>query len=213
MPFIFDNLTATVIAMTVILILSSIQMRSTRQQVAQTSSQIVQDRSRQITEWVEEDLNRIGQNMTQSEVAFEDPKENKKWLTERFVFDRKVIQTDGSIDRIKTRYQVNSTGNTREIYVDGETKAVELYELVRQTKVVGGSGGWTDKGGVSALEYFDVDLLDQNAEPVLDPVANEASIRSVRIRFSVLAPFQNSEMSFPASRTNVVVGRYPLGDS
>jgi len=209
MQFLFDNLTATVIAMTVLLILASMQMRATRQQVAQTSQNIVQRQAGQLTTWLEEDLGRIGKNMRDSATAFEKPVgSDQKWLTEKFVFEHEEV--DGTVVRI--RYRVNSTGSSREIHMGGTTDTVALYQLTREKKV--GGGGWQAKGGsIPALEYFDVDLLDRNADTLSAPVAHEDSVRSVRVRFSLVAPYQNEELAVPASRTNVVIARYPLGGS
>lgn len=215
MPFLFDNLTATIIAMTVLLILASMQMRATQQRVAQASQDAVQGQARGLTNWLEEDLARIGKNMSDDEIAFEAPVENsdEKWLTEKFVFEREKIGASGTIKTVKTRYLVEPTGSSREIYTGGTTETVELYRLTREKKVVGETSWEVTGGSASALEYFDVDLLDRNAEPVSNPVSNESAVRSVRVRFSLVAPYQNEELTFPASRTNVVVARYPLGGS
>ena len=217
MPFIFDNLTASVIAATVVLILSSIQMRATQQRVAQTSQRIVQQRSRVATEWLEEDLERIGQNMTSSQDALEEPEpyhdpennsDSEEWLTEKFVFRRNSVVTGGDIRRIEVRYKVESQGT---MSVEGEE--THIYRLVREwrrKKLDGGSWSkWAQSGEIESLEYFDVDLLDRNAQVT----TTLSQVQSVRIRFSVVAPFQNEEMAFPASRTNVVVARFPLADS
>ena len=218
MPLIFDNLTASVIAATVVLILSSIQMRATQQRVAQTSQRIVQQRSRVATEWLEEDLERIGQNMTSGQDALEEPEpyhddpenDSEEWLTEKFVFRRDSVATGEGIWRIEIRYQVKSQGT---MSVEGEE--TPIYRLVRkrrQKELDGGSwseSDWVQNGRIESLEYFDVDLLDRNAQAT----TTLSQVQSVRIRFSVVAPFQNEEMAFPASRTNVVVARYPLADS
>ena len=211
MPFIFDNLTASVIAATVVLILSSIQMRATQQRVAQTSQRIVQQRSRVATEWLEEDLERIGQNRTSGQDALDEPEsyDSEEWLTEKFVFRRDSVATGGGIWRIEVWYKVESQGT---MSVEGEE--TPIYRLVRkrrQKELDGGSwseSDWVQNGRIESLEYFDVDLLDRNAQDI-----NPGQVQSVRIRFSVVAPFQNEEMAFPASRTNVVVARFPLADS
>lgn len=207
MPLIFDNLTASVIAATVVLILSSIQMRATQQRVAQTSQQIVQQRSRVATEWLEEDLERIGQNMTSGQDALDKPESYHENV--KFVFRRDSVATGGGIWRIETRFRVESQST---MSVGGEVKSV--YDVVRERrrKELGGGGwsdDWTEGGRVESLEYFDVDLLDRNAQET----TTLGQVQSMRIRFSVVAPFQNEEMAFPASRTNVVVARYPLADS
>lgn len=211
MQFLFDNLTASVIAGTVLLILASMQMRATQQRVAQTSQDIVQRQAGQLTTWLEEDLGQIGKNMSDDETAFEAPvHSDEEWLTEEFVFEHEEFDSTGAVDTVRVRYLVESTGASREIYTGGTTETIELYQLTREKKVVGETG-WQAKGGSGpALEYFDVDLLDRNAEPVSNPVSNEGAVRSVRVRFSLVAPYQNEELAFPASRTNVVVARYPL---
>jgi len=216
MPLIFDNLTASVIAATVVLILSSIQMRTTQQRVAQTSQRIVQQRSRVATEWLEEDLERIGQNMTSGQDALEEPEpyhddpenDSEEWLTEKFVFRRDSVATGEGIWRIEVRYKVESQGT-----MSVEEEETPVYRLVRewrQKELDGGSwSDWAQRGKIESLEYFDVDLLGRNAQVT----TTLSQVQSVRIRFSVVAPFQNEEMAFPASRTNVVVARFPLADS
>jgi hypothetical protein len=215
MAFLLDNLTASVIAGTVILILGSIQMRATNQRVAHQSQQTMQNRARELTTWLERDLARVGENMTGDEEAIEPPKPfyqnpddgTQEWVTEEFVFERDSIES-GTLRRVETKYLIDSV-DTREI--DGEEKSV--YQLTRKWRIDDGNGNWSDweeEGGSAAgLEYFEVDLLDRNALPTdsLDEV------KSIRVRFSVAAPFQNEELSFPASRANVVVGRYRLGES
>ena len=216
MPLIFDNLTASVIAATVVLIFSSIQMRATQQRVAQMSQRIVQQRSRVATEWLEEDLERIGQNMTSSQDALEQPEpyhdpennsDSEEWLTEKFVFRRNSVANGGDIQRIEVRYKVESQGT-----MSVEGKKIPIYRLVRKWRREDGESwsesDWVQNGRIESLEYFDVDLLDRNAQET-----TPSQVQSVRIRFSVVAPFQNEEMAFPASRTNVVVARFPLADS
>ena len=212
MQFLFDNLTATVIAMTVLLILASMQMRATRQQVAQTSQNIVQRQAGQLTTWLEEDLGRIGKNMSDDEVAIDTLVRKDSAITKEFVFEHKKYNSTGTAETVEVRYRVDSTGSSREIHMGGTTDTVALYQLTREKKV--GGGGWQAKGGsIPALEYFDVDLLDRNAEPVPDSISGDSSVRSVRVRFSLVAPYQNEELAVPASRTNVVIARYPLGGS
>lgn len=216
MPFIFDNLTATVIAATILLILASIQVRSGQQEVAQTAQRLAQNRAQEATDWLEQDLDRIGQNMPPSQSAVsrlesyhEDPDgDREKWLTKTFSFQRDSIATGGDRWRIETRYRVGDDG---QVTFGGETtggEATPVYSLTRERRRKRvGDGGWSSwrKGGqVEPLEYFDVDLLDQNGRPT--EATSEAE--SVRIRFSVVAPFQNDKISVPASRTNVVIARY-----
>ena len=215
MPFVFDNLTATVIASAVLLVLANIQLRTERQEVAQTAQQVAQSRAQEATDWLEEDLGRIGQNMVSGQSAADKPEpysrssesSTKKWLTKEFSFRRDSITAGTARWRIETRYR---TYKQRTVLIEGKSSPVYGLTRERRKRQVG-NGGWSDwkKGGeINSLEYFDVDLLNQNSRPT--KVLGEAE--SVRIRFSVVAPFQNEEMAFPASRSNVVMASYPTGD-
>jgi len=211
MQFLFDNITASLVGMTVILILSSMQMRAVQQRVTSTARTTVQSQARQMTAWLEQDLEGIGRNMKSSDIAFENPEKetDKKWLTTEFIFDR--IRNG---NRVKTRYRVEPTGEFRTVYTGDGDEDIELYRFIREEKVVGTGGGWTENGGgMSSIEYFDVDLLDENAEPVSNPENNEEEVRSVRIRFSLIAPYQTEGATFPVTRTNVVIAPYPLSGS
>ncbi|WP_251954869.1 hypothetical protein [Salinibacter ruber] len=219
MPFVFDNLTATVIASVVLLVLANIQLRTERQEVAQTAQQVAQSRAQEATDWLEEDLGRIGQNMVSGQSAADRPEpyhgspesDTEKWLTKEFSFRRDSISRDsisagGNRWRIETRYRIQEQ---KTVSIDGKPSPV--YGLVRERrKRQVGNGGWSEwekRGEINSLEYFDVDLLDRNSQPTM--ALGQA--KSIRIRFSVVPPFQNDEMAFSASRSNVVVASYRTG--
>lgn len=212
MTLIYDNLISTVIAMTVVLILASVQLRATKQEVAGTAHYVMKQRTKQLSSWLQEDLSRIGKNRSGGDsvpvesMVLADGDSTAKWLTKKFVFERDSIKPSGDVITIKVRYDVQKTG-TRTI---GE-KERDVFQLDRDRKV--GSGTWEPAGGSAAtLEYFDVDMLNKNAEPVEDPTThlqtNQDTVRSVRVRFSVVPPFQNDQLSVSASRTNTVVAQY-----
>ena len=214
MTLIYDNLISTVIAMTVILVLASMQLRATEQQVATTAHYVMKQRTTQLSSWLQEDLGKIGKNMSGESVPVDTMVvavgDSAKWLTKKFVFERDSIETGGNRVTVKVRYDVQKTG-TRTI--EGEER--DVFQLTRERKV--GSDPWESAGGGAAtLEYFDVDMLNKNAEPVEDPVTklqNDPDIvRSVRIRFSVVPPFQNDQLPVAASRTNTVVAQYLPAD-
>jgi hypothetical protein len=207
-----DNLTASVIATIVILILLSMQTRATQQRAVRMSQETAQRQSRRLTDWLEKDLERIGDNLSDDEIAFRKPKETADMI--KFTFDRGVIQSDGTIDTVKTRYLVEPTGESRTVYAGDQKKEVELWRFVRKTKQVGSGMGWqVDGGGISNLSYFDVDLLNGNAEAVENPVANESEVRSVRVRFSLVGPYRTRDIIPSMASSNVVVAPYPLAES
>jgi hypothetical protein len=212
---IYDNLISTVIAMTVILVLASMQLRATKQQVATTAHYVMKQRTTQLSSWLQEDLGKIGKNVKGDSVSVDtlivpDDDSTAAWRTKRFVFERDSVETDGNRVTIKVRYDIEKTGTQM---VGGEER--DVFQLVRGRKV--GSDPWEADGGSAAtLEYFDVDLLNKDAVRVENPEQHlEAvpdTVRSVRVRFSVLSPFQNTQLPVPASRTNTVVAQYLPAD-
>ena len=215
MTLIYDNLISTVIAMTVILILASVQLRATKQDVAGTAHYVMKQRTKQLSSWLQEDLGKIGKNMSSESVPVDamvvaGDESTAEWLTKKFVFERDSIKPSGDVIAIKVWYKVQDAG-TRTI--GGEER--DVFQLTRERKV--GPNSWKSAGGSAAtLEYFDVDMLDKNAEPVEDPVTKLQTdpdiVRSVRIRFSVVPPFQNDQLPVSPSRTNTVVAQYLPAD-
>jgi hypothetical protein len=211
MAFIYDNMVSVLVAMTVTLILASVQLRATRHQAAGMASYAMTQRATQLSSWLQNDLARIGKNRQGSGVPIDTiiaPADDStaRWLTERFVFKRDSIIPSGGTVPIRVRYDIQSAGTRT---VGGETR--DVYRLDRERKV--GTGPWVPAGGsVGGLQYFDVDLLNKNADPIENPLmhlqAHADTVRCVRVRFSVLPPFENDQILGPASRTNTVVARY-----
>lgn len=214
MPLIYDNLVSMVIATTVTLILASVQLRAMKHQVAGTAHYVMTQRATQLSSWLQDDLARIGKNQAGGDTPIDTlivPTDDStaQWLTTQFVFERDSISPSGNTVPVKVRYDIQPTG-TRSIA--GKTRPV--YQLDRDRKV--GASAWTSTGGSAAeLGYFDVDLLNKNATPVENPQTHLQShpdtVRSVRVRFSVLPPFQNDQLPIATSRANTVVASYPAG--
>jgi len=204
MQFLYDNLTATVIALMTTLILLSIQGRATQNSVAETSRNRMEELTQTFATWLEKDVERMGENLDEGErVPFDDPVytegDGGTDITTEFTFyrDSTTASDDEQQYRIATRYQVSESGTRM---VDGEEKT--LYQLTRtkrRKELDGGSWStWSSAQGVSppALGYFKIDMLNQDATPVSNPDGNEAQVHSIRIRFSVVSPYQN-EQTFP----------------
>lgn len=212
MPLIYDNLTSMVIAATVTLVLASVQLRATKQRVAGAARYAMTQHAAQLSSWLQKDLARIGKNRTGGPVPIDtmvQPADDStaRWLTERFVFARDSVSPGGTTVPIQIRYDVQSAGTRT---VEGEERPV--YRLSRDRKV-GPAGSWEPAGGGGpALRYFDVDLLNKNARPIENPCAHlpahPDTVRSVRVRFSVLPPFQTDQLPVPTSHVSTVVARY-----
>lgn len=216
MTLIYDNLISVVVATTVTLILASVQLRATKDRVAGAAHYMMTQRATQLSSWLQEDLARIGKNNSDDGVPIDTlivPSDDStaQWLTNRFVFERDSISPAGNTVQIKVQYDIQNTGTRT---VDGEE--TDVYRLVRTRKI--GTNPWVPAGGsAAALKYFDIDLLNKNAEPVENPGTHLQShpdtVRSVRVRFAVLAPFQNDRLRVSSSRANTVVARYRPADS
>lgn len=204
MQFLYDNLTATVVALMTTLILLSIQARATQNNVAQVSRNRMEELTQTFATWLEKDLERMGENFEESErVPFENPMyteaDGGTDITTQFTFyrDSTTSSDDEQEYRIATRYEVNQAGTRM---VDGTEKTLYKLTRTRRSKEMDGGGWstWSSAQGVSpsALGYFKIDLLDQDANPVSNPESNEENVHSIRIRFSVVSPFQNQQ-TFP----------------
>ncbi|WP_103030406.1 hypothetical protein [Salinibacter altiplanensis] len=198
MQFLYDNLTATVVALMTTLILLSIQSRATQNSVAEVSRNRMGELTQTFSSWLEEDIQRMGENFEEGErTPFESPTGSD--ITTQFTFYRDSTTASGSDQeyRIATRYKVSPKGTRM---VDGTEKT--LYELTRKKRRkemgTGSWSSWSDVKGVSpsSLGYFKISLLDKDANPVANPAANEEQVHSVRVRFSVVSPFQNAQ-TFP----------------
>ena len=203
MQFLYDNLTASIIAVTTTLLIFSIQSQATQGNAARTARNVTKQQAQTFASWLEKDLGRVGANISQDErIPFEEPvtaqTEGGTRLTEKFTYYRDEVDSENDEEtRIATRYQVEK--------VEDEPK--DLYQLTRQTKE-DGSGSWSDAEGRSSptLGYFQVDMLDKDAGLVSSPNSSFDDVRMIRVRFSVLPPFDNEESVLGATH----VGSFTL---
>ncbi|WP_263809603.1 hypothetical protein [Salinibacter sp.] len=201
MQFLYDNLTATVIALMTTLILLSIQSRATQNSVAEVSRNRMGELTQTFASWLERDIERMGENFEEGERApFDNPVYTEGSgdtdITTQFTFYRDSTASSGDEYRIATRYEVTQKGTRT---VDGTTKPVYQLTRTKRRKEMGGSWeSWSGSKGVSpsSLGYFQIDLLDKDASPVPNPNGNADQVHSVRVRFSVVSPFQNAQ-TFP----------------
>jgi hypothetical protein len=177
MPFIYDNLIASVISMTVFLILVSIQADATQGNTARTSRNVAKGQAQSFITWLEEDLAKMGKNMNAGAAAYESPEDSTQWHTETFEFS--FLNSSG--DTVRTKYDLRQVGTRT---VDGESE--KIFRVKRSRKVGGGS--WVSRGeSPASLEYFKVEMLDEDA----DPAGSPSDVQFIKVRFAVAAPFQS----------------------
>jgi len=187
MAFLYDNLTAVVVATTVLLILASLQLRASKLSTAASSQDAALTQSEEIATWMEEDLEAMGRHMTPSDTVF-------GGITR--VSDE-GSPTDSVLTSLSFQYKDSAGGTVRTVKYDvsvAETATVDgeertLYELSR-TKG-GASAGRTP----SMLGYIDVQFLDRTAAVVSKPVANDDNIEALRVHFSIILPHRNDKTS------------------
>jgi len=197
MLFIYDNLTAGLVMVSVALLLTTLQMRSMKKSVTKISRNVAKEQAQSFATWVEDDLEAMGENMDSGSsapfnVEFETPVDSAG-VTTQFTFYRDSVVTVDSTVRVMTQYRLHKTG-TKEI----DEEEVDLYQVRRREKV--GSGSWkSDGGSAGTLGYFEIDMLNRDAQPIANPrtvaTADADTVRSTRVRFSVVAPFQNQQTS------------------
>lgn len=205
----YDNLVATAVAGTVMLMLVSIQMRATNANVAQTGRYAALNQAQTVATWVEEDLKAMGRNRDEGDPIFDivatgNRVENTNSPTGT------VLRTSSDPAGLTLYYESAAGTDTTLTYelVEADTRTVDgtertVYQLRRQKNgsVSGGSG--------AVLGYFDVHFLDRNANRVSNPAANRGAIRAIRAQFSVLPRFQNDETVLSEIHRMVVVPYAP----
>lgn len=200
MQFLYDNLTATIVGMTVLLILITIQIRATSANVQQTSRAIAFGQAETLATWLEEDLSQMGRNFDGQPFTFPDRSEESGSPTgstldannhdSKADFEFKYKDEDGGESTIEYRLR----------YADGKNPP---YELDRSD---GGSGG--EGGRAGPLGYFDLQFIDENASPT----TSIDQIQAIRVRFSVVAPFRNDDTMLREIHRMVVVPYAPAQD-
>lgn len=191
MPFLFDNLTASLIAGTVFLILVSIQADATQQNTARLSRNFMMTQGQDFITWFEEDLAKMGKNMDDDDVAYVPPEDSSQWHTTDFRF----LFVNASGDTVRTQYELRQAGTRT---VDGEEE--KIFRIDRSRKV--GSGDWESKGqSPASLGYFEVEFLDENA----DSTGSPNDVEFIEARFSLVAPFQNESTVLRRMHRSTVV--------
>lgn len=159
MYFLYDNLTALIIATTVIFIVLSMQIQATQMSNQEVAINASKNQAHALATWLERDLSRIGANMDTDESPLSK-------------------NSNGSCQEFEFRYR--DAGNQEEITVEYTTEESETGEdcqLVREVDAA-------PEGRFPALDYFHVDMLNGAAEPTSD----EEKYQSVRVQFAVAAP-------------------------
>jgi hypothetical protein len=201
MQAIFDNLTAILIASTVIAIVAVVQLRSTQGGVEQVVTHAAKTKAIDFGEWIEDDIVSLGKNLGRDAGRLSKPVTLADGNTGYWDFSSDSLVTDslvtgGGIVRTKTRYRLVQTGSR----VIDDTLEVNLYQVRRETvETPVTSGGvetsvteaaWQADGmSVSTLSFFEISLLLTNGEETTDPKKADF----IRVRFAMVPEFDLEE--------------------
>lgn len=198
MQFIFDNLTAIIVAGVLILGLQVTQVRSQHASLEQVVSHSVKTKTLVFGQWVESDILNLGANYGTNLYRFEEPTldpvtgDTREWL-----FYSDSTHTDGSGIRVVKRYRLE---NTRTATFSDST--YQLYELHRDSLVVAldedgvpapyTEADWVKSAqSISTLSFFKIELLDRYGETPLtdDGDVDVYKVDYIRVRFGVVPEY------------------------
>lgn len=181
MFFHFDNLSATLIASAVVLIVISAQVRLRDAGIEQTALLTAKGQALELGDWLQQDLGNAGYGIPLRESFIEEYQVDATTEnTKRFSFRRKLQATDTTPTLITYELIAADT-----VMVDGE--AVQLYQLQRCQDTTTCPAGSTSIEGKSPdmLTYFRIDLMDENGGTW---TAGTSNAYYLRVRFSITSP-------------------------
>lgn len=210
MYFIYDNLTATLVGGTVILVLMAMQMNIVQMNVQQTVTYMTKKYSLDFADWLEDDLLAIGENLDPDDPKCDaNPNAWGCWiiknpdvedgLTMRFVFAFDSVRYDRGTHMTDTLHVIVKY-ELEEVSEPGEE---DLYQAVRYAKMW---RPWEMKPatftrtGSSAglLKQFTIEMRDRNGERVDDPAQHMEDIEQTYARFAMVPPFQSEDRDLRA---------------
>ena len=176
MIVIFDNLTATLIAGVILLVLITMQVRINNANVEQTALTIAKGNALDFGDWIQEDLGNAGSGVPINQDFIENVvTDATTGNTTRISFYRKVNPTDASATQIT--YELI---DAETVMVDGVP--VQLYQLQRCEGAATCPANSPNLMGQSAaaLSYFNIDFLDDSGW-----LAGTVGAKYMRIRFAM----------------------------
>ncbi|HEX8299236.1 MAG TPA: hypothetical protein VF594_08765 [Rubricoccaceae bacterium] len=219
MQLLLDNLSALLVASSVLLL--GIVARTDSSQVAleQTAHYASRAQVQSFTSWLEEDLTQIGENYGSGQTAFAMPTQSTSGLTRgmttAFQFHRDSLRTVSGITttyRVFVRYRLVSRGTVR---VDNEPSPVPLFGVERDEQtlpvttdsVTPTSGGWVRAGGgPGTLSQFVILPHDRDGQPTTDLTRTDF----LRIRLSFVPPYDNEHRELHELHWGTTVGIRPF---
>jgi len=212
MAFIYDNLVATVISMTVLLILASIQMDATSMNASNNSRNVAITQAETFGAWMEEELSRVGRNLDEgtSPISALETEEMERSpsgsVTTEFTFRYATFDDEGTRTVQEVTYRLCDTDRDREVHTGDGIISRDLFQLRRQGDC---SGSASSEGeSPSTLGYFHVQRLRAS----LKSANTQEQTELLRVKYSIIAPFQGEDTVLREVHRSVVVP-FTLGET
>ncbi len=192
MWILWDNLTASIIVATVILLLLVARQRMVEVNIEQTSSLIIRTSVDSFTTWLEEDLSTMGVFVS---------KESGQTPVEEWVENSYTAYENGDTIMVKyvERLVFNGAGNKIKYQLEDSTrrevngKSLVTFTFNRYETTTGVFGAHPNGSVNVPISDFSVDFLDRSGAIVPNPAgAADSLINTTRVRFAVVTPFDVS---------------------
>ena len=219
MTLLIDNLMATIIVATLLMMVASTQLRVQEAGVAQVSSHAAKQKALSFGQWLDQDIVSLGENVIDNGARFDNPDTSSfrvytvengglpqpeiisyttQWI---FYSDRLAGSTK---QRLATRYRLIEQADSLEVEVgDNFTYKRPLFQLEREVSVwknvdpitdiaVFTNADFTEDGrSVSTLSLFHIQLVDNQGVPfAADNPAAPDQASFIRVDFSMVPEFE-----------------------
>lgn len=179
MNVLLDNLTATIVAMSVLAMLVAMQYRAQEASVERTIAYSAKKQTIEFGKWIQDDIANVGAGVSFGSVSVQELTTNNSGNTSLFRFRRKMNAVDAA--PVDVTYQLVEKDT---ITVDGS--AVYLFELQRRVD------GTLNGASPPTVTRFRIEMLDENG--MLTTAPSEA--RQVRVRFSTAMPVSDDRNAY-----------------
>jgi hypothetical protein len=179
MTILLDNITATIVAMSVLVTVLVMQHRAQDAGVQRSVTYQAKKQTLELGSWLQDDLANVGAGVSFGAISVVDRNENADGLTTSFEFRRKLEEDDASA--VNIRYALVET---EAISVGGEE--VQLYQLERRVDgtVVGKSP--------DTITDFSIEMLDAGGQYTDAP----SDARQLRVQLSSALPFSDQKLTY-----------------
>ena len=180
---IFDNIIAIMIAGVVILLLFSIQQRSTDFNIEQNALYSAKTFSLDFAEWIEADISLTGINQDHADPKFATPTYLGANTQSIILYRDSVVFAPADTFEVQTWYDLDSSA-----VVTLPDTTIQLYELTRWERMELAGGGfspWKETGkGPEWISYFRINTLNAQGQTVVA----EPQTAFLNVAFTLVLP-------------------------